>query len=66
MTENEIINSSKAAFKTIVKNKVKVKTASFKALIKAKYSHSKMHKLTYKSLELQTYLKSPIFPTLLY
>ena len=59
MTENEITNTSKAAFKTTVKNKVK--SATFKSLIEAKNSHSKMQKLTYKSLELQTYLKSPIF-----
>ena len=59
MTENEIIISSKAAFKTIVKNKVK--TATFKAFIEAKNSYSKVQKLTYKSLEHKSYLKSPIF-----
>ena len=41
--------------------KNKVRNAAFKELLKTKNNHSKMSETNYKSLELQNYLKSPLF-----
>ena len=43
------------------KVKSKVKTAAFAHLLQLKNSHSKMDNVTYDKLEIQEYLKSPIF-----
>ena len=59
ISENDICNTNKEALKKTVK--IKVRKAAFEELIKAKNNHSKMSGTTYKSLELQNYMKSPLF-----
>ena len=56
-TEEEIKNMTKSALKKIIKEKVKV--AALKYLTKNKTS--KTEKLTHKKLEMQQYLRNPIF-----
>ena len=59
MSENEISNIKKEAFKKIVKKKVT--EAALNKLIQAKENHSKMSQVTYSKLQIQEYLKNPLF-----
>ena len=59
MSDNDIKNTKKEAFKAIVKKKVTEK--AFKHLMNIKEGHSKMQHIIYSKLELQKYLKSQIF-----
>ena len=52
----DIKNTGKEEFKSIVKNAVKQSTLEY--LLKIKEKHSKTKDLTYESLELQPYLRA--------
>ena len=59
MSEIEIESMKKERFKNIVKQKIR--KASFQYLSNLKANHSKMSGITYKTNEISSYLKSPLF-----
>ena len=59
MSEIEIESTKKERFKNIVKQKIR--KASFQYLSNLKANHSKMSGITYKTNEISSYLKSPLF-----
>ena len=60
LTEYQIQNLSKKAFQKIVKDTIR--SAAFDYLIKLKNTHSKVAHISYKTLEMQDYLKPSMFP----
>ena len=61
ISENKILTMKEERFKDNIKNKVRI--AALKNLLKQKDSHSKMDNLSYKKLEIQAYMQSPLFDT---
>ena len=59
MSESQISNMKKEAFKQLVKKKVT--NAALKRLLQIKENHSKMNQLSYSKLQIQEYLKNPLF-----
>ena len=59
--ENEVAKLKKEVFKKVCKSKVR--SAALHYLNEKKQTHSKVKNIEYKTLEPQTYLKSPLFNT---